>query len=74
MNELWLLGTAILFTGVGMYINSSNTRADALVMIEKAIDDLVLSGYIKHTKDAKGETTLMKWWEDYPKGVDKSVD
>lgn len=65
--EIWLLGTAVVFTFLGMYFS----RPNHLVVIEKVIDDLVKQGYIKNYKDRKGETELIKWWEDYPKEVDK---
>ena len=68
--ELWLLGTAIIFTGVGIYFARSRQKDDVHSVVEHVIDDLVRQGYIKHHKDSKGETELMKWWEDYPKGVD----
>ena len=72
--EIWLLMTAILFTFLGMYFGRNNNKEDISNLVEKVIDDLVRQGYIKHHKDSKGETELMKWWEDYPKEVDKTVD
>ena len=72
--EIWLLGTAIVFTFVGMSFGKSSRREDTHHLVEHIIDDLVRQGYIKNYKDSKGETELMKWWEDYPKEVDKTVD
>ena len=72
--EIWLLMTAILFTFVGMYFGRTNKKKEISDLVEAVIDDLVRQGYIKNYKDSKGETELMKWWEDYPKEVDKTVD
>jgi len=72
--EIWLLGTAIVFTIVGMSFGSNTSKEDTRQLVENIIDDLVRQGFIKHHKDSKGETELMKWWEDYPKEVDKPAD
>jgi len=72
--ELWLLGTAVLFTVVGIYFQRDSSINQNKKIIGAVIDDLIRQGYIKNYKDSKGETELMKWWEDYPKEVDKSVD
>jgi uncharacterized protein HemY len=72
--ELWLLGTAIVFTLVGMHFGRQTKHSEIKMLTEHMIDNLVEQGYIKNYKDSKGETELMKWWEDYPKEVDKSVD
>ena len=72
--EIWLLGTAIVFTFVGMYFGRQTKHSEIQIMTEHMIDTLIEQGYIKNYKDSKGETELMKWWEDYPKEVDKTVD
>ena len=72
--EIWLLMTAILFTFVGMYFGRNNKKEEISNLVEAVIDDLVRQGYIKNYKDSKGETELMKWWEDYPKEVDKTAN
>ena len=72
--EMWLLGTAIVFTLVGMYMARFDRKEETKNLVEVIIDDLIRQGYIKNYKDSKGETELMKWWEDYPKQVDKSID
>jgi hypothetical protein len=72
--EMWLLGTAIVFTFVGMYMARFDRKEETKNLVEAIIDDLIRQGYIKNFKDSKGETELMKWWEDYPKQVDKSID
>ena len=72
--EIWLLGTAIVFTIVGMSFGSNNSKEGTRQLVESIVDDLIRQGYIKNYKDSKGETELMKWWEDYPKEVDKPVD
>jgi hypothetical protein len=72
--EMWLLGTAIVFTLVGMYMARFDRKEETKNLVEAIIDDLIRQGYIKNFKDSKGETELMKWWEDYPKQVDKSID
>jgi len=72
--EMWLLGTAIVFTFVGMYMARFDRKEETKNLVEAIIDDLIRQGYIKNYKDSKGETELMKWWEDYPKQVDKSID
>jgi len=74
MIELWILGTAIVFTLLGMHFGKNTKREETKDLVEAIIDDLMRQGYIKNYKDSKGETELMKWWEDYPKEVDKSVD
>jgi hypothetical protein len=72
--EIWLLGTAIVFTIVGMSFGSNTSKEDTRQLVESIIDDLIRQGYIKNYKDSKGETEIMKWWENYPKEVDKPVD
>jgi len=72
--EMWLFGTAIVFTLVGMYMARFDRKEETKNLVEAIIDDLMRQGYIKNYKDSKGETELMKWWEDYPKEVDNSVD
>ena len=72
MNELWLLGTAVVFTGVGIFMARAKQQDDIHKIVESVMDDLIFRGYIKNFKDKKGETELLKWWEDYPKEVDSS--
>jgi hypothetical protein len=74
MTELWILGTAVVFTFVGIYMVRGDKKQETKNLVEVIIDDLMRQGYIKNYKDSKGETELMKWWEDYPKEVDKTVD
>ena len=71
--EVWLLGTAIVFTIVGMYINGTMQKQMVTRMIESTIDSLIADGYIKHYRDNKGEVELMKWWEETPKEVDNKT-
>ena len=72
--ETFLLLTAIVFTFVGMYMQKTNQKDDTKKLVENIIDDLVRQGFIKHHKDSKGETELMKWWEEFPKEVDNKAD
>ena len=72
--EIWILGTAIVFTLLGMYFGQTTKKKEIGDLVEAVIDDLIRQGYIKNYKDSKGETELMKWWEDYPKEVDNKVD
>jgi hypothetical protein len=74
IDSLWLLGTAIVFTLLGMHFGRQTKLDEIKMLTEHMIDSLVEQGYIKNYKDSKGETELMKWWEDYPKEVDNSVD
>lgn len=56
-NELWLICTAILFTGIGymMGFNHSTRRA-----VERTIDVLIEQGYIRSRKNADGSTEILK--------------
>ena len=72
--EIWILGTAIVFTLLGMHFGRTTKKKEIGDLVEAVIDDLIRQGYIKNYKDSKGETELMKWWEDYPKEVDNKVD
>ena len=72
--EIWILGTAIVFTLLGMHFGQTTKKKEIGDLVEAVIDDLIRQGYIKNYKDSKGETELMKWWEDYPKEVDNKVD
>ena len=51
--ELWLLVTAILFTGVGVWMGKKDT-------IETTIDVLIEKGYLR-TKRKNGELEIIKW-------------
>ena len=58
VNELWLLGTAILFTWVGMFIS----KWKAVSGIETAIDSLIDQGFLK-TKGSGKNMEIIKWRE-----------
>lgn len=71
--ELWLLGTAVIFTGVGIYFARSKQKDDVHQIVEHVMDDLILKGYVKSMKDEKGEVEILKWWEEFPKEVDSET-
>ena len=58
VNELWLLGTAIVFTAVGIYIS----KWRAVQFTETVIDSLIDQGFIK-TKGTGDNMEILKWRE-----------
>jgi hypothetical protein len=57
--ELFILITAVVFTGLGFYIGQQNAVSD---IAEAIIDSLIEDGYIRTR--GKGENlTLLKHWE-----------
>jgi len=59
INELWLLGTAIVFTFVGMWIKASQ----AMDITEAVIDTLIEQGYIKAI--GTGQNMEIVKWRDW---------
>ena len=57
--EIFLLITAILFTGVGYYIGHQRAIAN---IAEAVIDSLIEDGYIR-TRGQGADLTLLKHWE-----------
>jgi len=58
VNELWLLGTAIVFTVVGNFIS----RWRAVNHTEVVIDSLIDQGFLK-TKGSGDSMEILKWRE-----------
>ena len=58
INELWLFGTASLFTIVG-YVMGYNNGSKSCV--EATIDALIDNGYLRWRKEKDGEIEIMKW-------------
>jgi len=58
--NLWLLGTAILFTLVGRYMGYKDSIGDA---VESTIDSLIEQGYIK--TEGYGDKMEIVKWEDW---------
>lgn len=56
-NEIWLIGTAILFTIVGF---SMGFRSNSKFAVEKTIDLLIEQGYIKSRINKDGKLELLK--------------
>lgn len=57
--QLFILITAVVFTGLGFYIGQQNAVSD---IAEAIIDSLIEDGYIRTR--GKGENlTLLKHWE-----------
>ena len=52
--EIWLLGTAVVFTFVGWKMGTKNS-------VERTVDALVAQGFLRHKKDSKGEVEILKW-------------
>jgi hypothetical protein len=52
--EIWLLGTAVVFTIVGYKMGTKSS-------IEQTIDALIDQGYLRHKKDSKGDIEILKW-------------
>ena len=59
--QFWLFITAVIFTVLGFSWGFSvKTRLAA----GHVIDTLIKEGYLKTRLDEKGETQLLKYWED----------
>ena len=58
VNELWLLGTAIVFTYVGSFLSRWRAVRDAEVVIDSLIDQ----GFLK-TKGSGEQMEILKWRE-----------
>ena len=56
-SELWLVGTAILFTGIGFYMGFNSSTRTA---VERTIDVLIEEGYIKSRTNEDGSLELLK--------------
>lgn len=56
VNELWLLGTAIVFTWVGMFLSKWKAVSGA----ELVIDSLIEQGFLK-TKGHGPDMEIIKW-------------
>ena len=52
--EVWLLGTAVVFTVVGYKMGTKNS-------ISNTIDALVDQGFLRSKRDAKGDIEILKW-------------
>jgi len=52
--EIWLLGTAVVFTVVGYKMGTKNSIANT-------IDALVDQGFLRYKRDSKGEIEILKW-------------
>ena len=59
IEELFLLGTAIVFTALGYYMGQKSAVAE---VAEAIIDALIADGYIK-TRGKGADLTLLKHWE-----------
>jgi hypothetical protein len=58
VNELWLLGTAIVFTWVGFYISKWRAVASSEIVIDSLIDQ----GFLK-TRGTGSNMEIIKWRE-----------
>jgi len=63
ITEFWLLGTAVLFTFVGIWMQKNNELDNTTLIIESTIDRLIADGYIKTGRDENGEVELIKYYE-----------
>lgn len=61
--HLWLLGTAVLFTFVGICFARENMTTLSGKIIEATIDRLIADGYVK-IKRVNGEIELLKYNEE----------
>jgi hypothetical protein len=61
--HLWLLGTAVLFTFVGIWFARENVTTLSGKIIEATIDRLIADGYVK-IKRVNGEIELLKYNEE----------
>jgi hypothetical protein len=57
VNEFWLLGTAVIFTGIGYFWGY---KKNVVNLIELTIDGLIAEGYLLTVTDENGEVTLLK--------------
>ena len=55
MFELWLLLTAVIFTGVGYFM------APRDILIAQTIDTLIEQGFLRYKKDKDNEIQILKW-------------
>ena len=62
--HFWLLGTALVFTIVGMWMASNKWDSRTAIIIEATIDRLIKDGYVKARLDENGEIELVKYNED----------
>jgi hypothetical protein len=58
VNELWLLGTALVFTWLGFKLSKWNVED----ITERVIDSLIEQGYLKAEGEGKF-LTIIKWRE-----------
>lgn len=59
INELWLLGTAAIFTYVGWWFGRSDTKT----IIAETIDSLIREGYLR-TRLTDGDIEVLKLDEE----------
>lgn len=62
--HIWLLGTAVLFTILGMWMSNNKWDKHTAIIIEATIDRLIKDGYVKARLDQNGEIELVKYNED----------
>ena len=62
--EIWLLGTAIIFTLVGIVIERRAQSARTSIIIEATVDRLIKDNYIRSKLDKNGEIELLKYYEE----------
>lgn len=65
--EWWLLGTALLFTGLGFHFG---LKTKLLPYTEYIVDDLIRKEFIQTRLNKDGEIELLKWYEN----IDESED
>jgi len=58
--ELWLLGTAIIFTFVGGWMAQDKSHNNTARIIEATIDRLIREGYVKAQVKENGDIELLK--------------
>ena len=61
VNELWLLGTAVVFTYVGFQFG----RIRSTVIIEAMVDGLIRDGFLK--TEGSGDNMQIIKWQDWCK-------
>lgn len=62
--HLWLLGTAIIFTFVGMFFTRRDMADYTGRVIEATIDRMIQDGYLKTRRTKDGELELLKYNEE----------
>lgn len=62
--EIWLLGTAIIFTLVGIVMERRTQSARTSIIIEATVDRLIKDNYIRSKLDKNGEIELLKYYEE----------